>query len=316
MRYAYEDLGPGQFEHLVVALCQFLLGAGTQGFATGPDGGRDAKFVGTADLLPSKAAPWSGTVVIQAKHTNGINKSFTDPDFFSERSGTAVITVELPRITRLWAAGSLDHYVLFANRRLTGQGESVIRAYVAEKSGLPMESVLLCGVEQLEVWLRRFPQAVGMACIDAVDSPLIISSDELAEIVEVLSTSLGSVLPRLDDMPAGRIPYAEKNRVNKMTDAYARELRKRYLKETQQIRDFLANPINERMLELYMSTVEEFQLTVVAKRKDYQTFDDVMDYLFKLLFARDPLLRAHKRLTRAMVFYMYWNCDLGDDGGA
>lgn len=255
-------------------------------------------------------------MVIQAKHTNGINKSFTDPDFFSERSGTAVITVELPRITRLWAAGSLDHYVLFANRRLTGQGESVIRAYVAEKSGLPMESVLLCGVEQLEVWLRRFPQAVGMACIDAVDSPLIISSDELAEIVEVLSTSLGSVLPRLDDMPAGRIPYAEKNRVNKMTDAYARELRRRYLKETQQIRDFLANPINERMLELYMSTVEEFQLTVVAKRKDYQTFDDVMDYLFKLLFARDPLLRAHKRLTRAMVFYMYWNCDLGDDGGA
>ena len=32
-----------------------------------------------------------------------------------------------------------------------------------------------------------------------------------------------------------------------------------------------------------------------------------------LLFNRDPVLRqhAHKRLTRAVLFYMYWNCDIG-----
>ena len=42
MRYAYEDLSDDQFESLIVAICQFLLGAGVQGFATGPDGGRDA----------------------------------------------------------------------------------------------------------------------------------------------------------------------------------------------------------------------------------------------------------------------------------
>jgi hypothetical protein len=54
MKYAYEHLSWEQFEDLVVALCQFLLGAGVQGFATGTDGGRDAKFIGTAELLPSK----------------------------------------------------------------------------------------------------------------------------------------------------------------------------------------------------------------------------------------------------------------------
>lgn len=316
MRYAYEDLDPHQFEDLAVALCQFLLGAGVQGFAIGRDGGRDAKFVGTADLLPSSGNPWRGTVIVQAKHTNGLNKSFTDSDFFSETSDTTTIGEELPRITKLREAGSLDHYLLFANRRLTGNGETLLRTHLMTRTGLPAESVLLCGVEGLEVWLKRFPQAASIACIDALDSPLIVSSDQLAELVETLSTSLGPAAARLDEVPGGRISYDEKNHINAMSPEYARLLRRNYLKETGQIRDFLADPINERMLELYLSIVDEFQLKVVAKRKDYQSFDDVMNYLFDLLFARDPLLRAHKLWTRAMVFYMYWNCDLGDDGDA
>ena len=43
MKYAYEDLSDDQFEQLVVFLCQELLGISTQGFAKGPDGGRDAQ---------------------------------------------------------------------------------------------------------------------------------------------------------------------------------------------------------------------------------------------------------------------------------
>jgi hypothetical protein len=69
-----------------VFLCQRLLGISVQGFAKGPDGGRDAKFVGTAELHPSKAAPWIGTTVIQAKHTNGYNRNFSESDFYTHRS--------------------------------------------------------------------------------------------------------------------------------------------------------------------------------------------------------------------------------------
>ena len=67
MKFAYEDLSDLQFENLIVFLCQRLLGISVQGFAKGPDGGRDAKFVGTAELHPSKAAPWVGTTIVQAK---------------------------------------------------------------------------------------------------------------------------------------------------------------------------------------------------------------------------------------------------------
>jgi len=41
-----------------------------------------------------------------------------------------------------------------------------------------------------------------------------------------------------------------------------------------------------------------------------------MEYLLALLFKRDPLLSANKRLTRAMLFYMYWNCDIGEGDDA
>ena len=103
-----------------------------------------------------------------------------------------------------------------------------------------------------------------------------------------------------------------------MSADYAKALRRKYLKETAQIRAFLAAPENLVLLRMYESVVDEFQLKIIAKRKDYQTFDEVIEYLVDLLFSRDPVLRqhAHKRLTRAVLFYMYWNCDIGEVGDA
>jgi hypothetical protein len=103
-----------------------------------------------------------------------------------------------------------------------------------------------------------------------------------------------------------------------MSEEYAKAQRKRYLKETPQIHAFLAAPENLEMLHMYESVVDEFQLKIIANRKDYQTFDAVMEYLVDLLFSRDAVLRqhAHKRLTRAVLFYMYWNCDIGEVGDA
>jgi hypothetical protein len=62
MKFAYEDLSDNQFEDLVIFLCKRLLGISVQGFSDGPDGGRDAKFVGTAELHPStaKTLDWHG----------------------------------------------------------------------------------------------------------------------------------------------------------------------------------------------------------------------------------------------------------------
>lgn len=314
MKFAYEDLSDDQFEVLIVLLCQRLLGIAVQGFAKGPDGGRDAKFVGTAELHPSKAAPWVGTVIVQAKHTNGYNRSFSELDFYSTSSSNTVVGKEVPRIKKLRDAKQLDHYMLFANRRLTGNSETEIRDHIATKCGIPASSIYLCGLEQLELWLKRFPEVAQEANLDAVDSPLIVSPDDLAEVVQALARQKDGLTALLDDPPTVRVTYEEKNALNNMTVAYAKEQRRKFLKETAQIRTFLAAPENIELLRMYESVVDEFQLKILAKRKDYQTFDEVMEYLVDLLFNRDPVLRqhAHKRLTRAILFYMYWNCDIGE----
>ena len=318
MKFAYEDLSDDQFEVLIVLLCQRLLGIAVQGFAKGPDGGRDAKFVGTAELHPSKAAPWVGTVIVQAKHTNGYNRSFSELDFYSTSSSNTVVGKEVPRIKKLRDAKQLDHYMLFANRRLTGNSETEIRDHIAAECGVPASSIYLCGLEQLELWLKRFPEVAQEANLDAVDSPLIVSPDDLAEVVQALARQKDGLTALLDDPPTVRVTYEEKNALNNMTAAYAKEQRRKYLKETAQIRTFLAAPENIELLRMYESVVDEFQLKILAKRKDYQTFDEIMEYLVDLLFNRDPVLRqhAHKRLTRAILFYMYWNCDIGEVGDA
>jgi hypothetical protein len=315
MKYAYEDLSDDQFETLIVLLCQRLLGISVQGFAKGVDGGRDAKFVGTAELYPSKAAPWIGTTIVQAKHTNGYNRHFSEADFFSADGSTStVLGKEIPRIKKLMLAKQLDHYMLFANRRLAGNAESAIRSHISKACNLPESSIALIGVEQLELWLKTFPDVAAKANLDPVDSPLIVSPDELAEVVEAFARQRTEILKTIDDPPTPRTPYQLKNKLNNMTADYATALRKRYLKETAYIRAFLAAPENLELLRLYESVADEFQMKIVAKRQNYQTFDAVMEYLVDLLFARDPVLRqrAHKRLTRAVLFYMYWNCDIGE----
>ena len=97
----YFDLSDDQFEKIVVALGQRMFGAGLIGFTKGKDGGRDAKFNGTAECYPSRTAPWVGCTILQAKHTNAINASFSDTDFCNLEKGTGILFEELPRIKAL-----------------------------------------------------------------------------------------------------------------------------------------------------------------------------------------------------------------------
>lgn len=316
LKYRYEDLSPGQFEDLVVFLCQELLGVAVQGFSTGPDGGRDAKFMGTAELHPSKSKPWQGKTIIQAKHTNAYNRSFNESDFYSTSSEKNILGEEIPRINKLIKNNHLDNYMLFSNRRLAGNAESTIRSFIAEKCNLPEESIYLCGIEQMESWLKRFPHVPGLADIDPIDSPLIISPDDLALVVQALSKHRNDIDSVLDDPPVLRLPYERKNEINNMTEAYAAAQRKKYLKETDQVRKFLSAPENLEQLRMYELVVDEFQLQIISKRKNYQNFDEVMEYLARMLFDRDPDLRRLKKLTRVVLFYMYWNCDIGETNDA
>lgn len=313
LKFAYEDLGDEQFEHLVLFLCQHLLGIGVHGFATGPDGGRDAKFIGTAELHPSKAAPWVGTAIIQAKHTNGYNRSFSDKDFFSPDSSSTVIAKEIPRIKKLRSSGELDHYMLFANRRLPAMTAQKIMSHIASECDIPLASIDLFGTERIELLMKSFPSVAQKAGINPVDYPLIVGPDELAEIVLALEDQKEVFEEVIDDPPQPRVHYATKNEINNMKAEYAAHQSRRFLKHTGQLKQFLEAPENEELLRIYETVVDEFQLKIISKRQNYQYFDEIMEYLAELLFNRDQVLSRNKRLTRLFLFYMYWNCDIGEN---
>ena len=73
--------------------------------------------------------------------------------------------------------------MLFANRRLAGNADQRITAYISKECDLPQSSVYLCGVEQLELYLKTFPEVPALADLYPVDAPLIVSPDELARLI-------------------------------------------------------------------------------------------------------------------------------------
>lgn len=310
----YFDLSDDQFEKIVVAIGHRLFGAGLMGFAPGKDGGRDAKFKGTAERYPSAAAPWAGCTIIQAKHTNGINASFSDPAVCNIGKLTGLLCDEIPKIKALYESGEAQNYLLISNRKLSGIAEPKLTKLISDMTGMPLENVALSGTQQLDDWLELFPDAKASLSINPLQSPLIVDPNDLADTIEGFREAVQVVTVDEDrSTPTPRTSLKEKNRLNNMTPDFETALRKRYFELMFDIRTFLSDPINESFKASYQEAVDEFNLKIIAKRTDYETFDDVFNYLLDLLIGRSGILRSNKRLTRAMLYYMYWNCDIGRD---
>ncbi len=82
------------------------------------------------------------------------------------------------------------------------------------------------------------------------------------------------------------------------------------------MRTFLAAPTNAHVLERYLEAVAEFNEQIVAHRSEWDDFSKALVYLQQILFARDGDLSGKKRITKLVIYYMYWNCDLGEDGSS
>ena len=110
LRYPLHDLSDSEFEKLVGLICRELLGPAVTSFAAGKDGGKDAKFTGTAQAFPSAVNPAIGKFIVQAKHTSSPVGSCSDYDF-----ETKTLNDELPKVKRMLDGGELTHYILPTN---------------------------------------------------------------------------------------------------------------------------------------------------------------------------------------------------------
>ena len=61
-----------------------------------------------------------------------------------------------------------------------------------------------------------------------------------------------------------------------MSAEYAKAQRKKYLKETSQIRSFLAAPENIELLRMYESVADEFELKIIGRVRQKQKVDEIV----------------------------------------
>lgn len=311
----YHNLSDRQFEELVIELCVELLGNGVQGFVSGKDGGKDAKLVGTAKLVPSEAEPWNGSIVIQAKHTEMLNKAFSESDFSGD-GDTSILAKELPRIRAMIQDNELQYYMLFANRRLTGVADAEIKRRIAEATGLATDHIRLYDTSELDRLVKRFPASVDRADLNPAKSPPDIDPEDLAKVITTLAgykQELSDLMEGSEPPPEYRVSSEEKNRRNRLREDYFKKNIRRKMVDFPAISRFLGHPDNQPYVKLYEDTASELEGRLSAWADPDVPYERLLESLLNRLFERDFDLRNNKRLTRTVVYYMYCNCDIGND---
>lgn len=81
------------------------------------------------------------------------------------------------------------------------------------------------------------------------------------------------------------------------------------------LRQFLASGDNDQIRHFYENAADEFAAKLIAHRTD-ASFDKLLTQLIERLIERDPDLKRNTRLTRTVVYYMYFNCDIGTPLGS
>lgn len=112
------------------------------------------------------------------------------------------------------AAGELDYYLLFANRRLAGVAEEKIRKRIAQAAEIDEGAVYLCGEEVLDQYLTWEPDILRRACINPFDVQAFIDPRDLACVIQALAEGRGCLSDVSDDdtpPPERRVSLAEKN---------------------------------------------------------------------------------------------------------
>lgn len=312
MNYNYSELSPTQFEHLVIHLCYELFGMGAETFSDGPDGGRDSRFQGLAQIYPSATRPWDGLTIIQAKHTTSYNCKFNDPDFFNPSSENATITLEAQKIKKLIRDDGISNYVIFSNRKLPANANEKIKSYISEQSGLGMENIGLMGVETMGNYFKRFPYIAKNIDLNPYDLPLNIQPDDLADIIVSIKDALPDIKKKNLEPNLERTDFVSKNRINNLSNSYASTILKK-LGDFYEIEDFLSMPENEEYQQKYIETAEELHAKICVYKNNEHVFDQVIENTIELILNRDNDCKRNKALTRTMIYYMYYKCDIGEN---
>lgn len=304
MKYPLNELSSKEFENVVASICEEILGAATIIFSEGKDGGKDAKFTGKANSFPSKASPWEGKIIIQAKHTTKIEASCSDSAF------SAILKKEIPSIKALKDNDELDYYLLFTNRKLSGGQDHKIEDFIEKNSDV--ENVVI-GEEKIQKWLQDYPSIVKNNNLSKLLLPLEFYEDDLKTLITRFAT-INFDSEELQEIKRNndRIPISEKNDLNKLSQAYFDNIFKKSMNDFSKIETFIKSPKNTEIQNFYDNTIDDIQSKIIVKRSEFNTFEKIIEHLYDFVFnSHSDELKNDRRLIRTFLHYMYFHCDIG-----
>jgi hypothetical protein len=265
-RFPIHELTDEEFEDLVTLICRELLGAGVTSFAAGRDGGKDAKFEGTASCFPSSTAPATGKFIIQAKHTS-FSASCSDRDF-----ETTIINKEIPKVKRQFEENRLTHYLLFTNRRKTGGADDRIESRIKAETGV--QYVWLRGLEDIERELLAYPDIVRKVGLDTLRSPIQFTPNDIRNVIVTFHEQRDKIQTTFDSQHDLEYPgMTRKNEINGLTEVYYKYIRDDSMIHFSAIRDFLNNPRNQEEADQYHAVADELKGQLIVHKDKYSTFD-------------------------------------------
>jgi hypothetical protein len=311
MDYRLENINSSVFENLVNTICQKILGTGTIEFSSGKDGGRDGKFIGTAQNFPSNKKCWEGTFIIQAKHTENCNASCSDKDF--ER----IINSEIEKISKLKAESEIDNYLLFTNRKYTAiKGERLIEK-IKSKTGI--KNCIIIGKELINnQYLNSNKDIVKQYKLDLNHIQFDFSDEEIKEIIIAFKSQLpklkNNIKSEVDKLKSdfNLIDKKEKNKINNLSQIYFNDyIVKESLMDFDKIEKFLNNPQNDYLKDYYFDTAYELNQLISLKRDNFDLFEEIFFYIYKLICDGSIDLKGSKRHVMTFLHYMYYECLIG-----
>lgn len=304
MKYPLYDLNNEEFESLVVSICEEVLGIATINFTKGKDGGRDAKFTGTANSFPSTNSPWNGKFIIQAKHTEKQNASCSDGDFVRKLKN------ELPSIKALVEADKVDYYLMFTNRKLSGLQDAKIEDLINDEVGVTNQII---GEERIQKWLKDHPQITNKHDLKKYLLPFEFYEEDLKNTILAFSQTEfdESELQKLQ-REIRKIDIEQKNELNQMSEAYFKSVFKKSYNDFAKIESFFKNPINKEYIRMYDNTIDELQSKIIIRRSEYGAFEEILDYLYDYVLYNNKIeIASDRKLIKLFLHYMYNQCDLG-----
>ncbi len=311
MDYRLENINDNDFEKMVNTICQKILGTGVVEFSTGKDGGRDGKFIGTAQNYPSAKDSWAGKFIIQAKHTESPIASCSDNEF------KKIVDDEIIKIKSLKTNGEIDNYLLFTNRKYPAiKGERLVNKIIDETG---IRNCVIIGKEVINnQFLNTNRDIVKQYRLDLNHITFDFSDEEIKEIILAFKKQLPEIIDEIIDevnklkQDFTLIDKKVKNKKNKLSEAYFNEhIVGESLMDFDKIEQFLNNPVNENLKEYYYDTAHELNQIISLKRDNFDLFEEIFVFIYKLICDGSTPLKGSKRHVTTFLHYMYYECLIG-----